>query len=246
MAQTYGNPHYSPPVQCSSNTVTWTDTITANATKIRQAHLAELRTQVENEFTRRGLGSITWTDPALTANSTKIRKIHIDELRANVNIAKRGDCSSDTLYCPQDSNGMATNFTFTDATITANSTKPRAVHITELRSDIAAMKTACICEAEQCQYCSDCGYHYQYCNHAGVACNNHKYSECQHAMVDVWNCGSINTAGGTTHPYKSWDGGTAVGWDGTVPWAMCNYTPPGSNWPSPHTDWNCKCNPYTW
>jgi hypothetical protein len=250
MAKTYGNPHTLAPKQCSTNTATWTDnTITANSTKVRQVHLAELRTQIQNEFTRRGLGTITWTDPTLTADSSKIRKVHIDELRANINLAKRGDCAADTYYCPQDSNGVATSFTFTDPTITANSTKARAVHITEMRADIAAMKVACVCEAEQCQYCSDCGYHYQYCSHAGVACDNHKYSECHHTMVDVWNCSSINMASNAPNPYKS-DG---VAWDGTVPWTMCNYAPPGSNWGAceyqgghNHTAWNCKCNPYSW
>jgi hypothetical protein len=249
MAKTYDGAHTLPPAQCSSNTVVWTDpTLTGNLSGVRKIHLDELRTAINNELTRRGLDNVVFTDTTVTANVTKIRKIHVDELRAAINKAKRGDCSADGLYCPQEATPH-TDVSFTDQTITANSTKPRLAHFTEMRTAIAALKTACVCEAEQCQYCSDCGYHYQYCSHAGVACDDHKYSECAHTMVDSWNCASINMTTGTVHPNKA-DG---VAWDGTVPWAMCNYAPPGNYWGSceyagghDHSDWNCKCNPYSW
>lgn len=249
---TYGNPHNTVAKQCSANTPTWTDsTITADSTKIRKIHLDELRTQITNEFTRRGLTIAAFTNPTITANSSSIRKTHIDELRARVATCKIGDCSADTYYCPQDTSGA---ISWTDTTLTSNSTKPRKVHVDELRSTISALMTTCICEAEYCNYCADCGYSVRTCDNWDPCCNENQPGQCpKNSWSWKYYCGSINTVSATTHPFKSWDGGTSVAYDGTVPWAMCNYTPPGATWGSceyagghDHSAWDCKCNPYTW
>jgi len=271
MSEFYGNPHKLQVQQCATNLPTWTDsTITAGSTKIRKVHIDEIRSFINTELTRRGLTNVTYTDPTITAGTTKRRKVHIDELRAALSLnLKKGNCPSDTLYCPQDTSGC---MDFTDSTITAGSTKIRKVHVDELRSKLQALMTTCICEAEHCKYCADCGYFYNRCSHAGVACDDHKYNECHHSMVAVYNCSSINLSSVTTYPYKAssctshpsysgwghvWRDPTCTysttAWNGYLPWAMCNYTPPGSNWGTctyqggqNHGTWNCKCNPYTW
>jgi hypothetical protein len=250
---TYGNPHTLPPAQCSTNTVTFTDaTLTADSIKPRKIHLDELRLAINNEETRRGLSTTTWTDSTIVANSTLVRDNHINELRTAISKVKTGDCSGDTYYCPQDTSGA---ISWTDSTITINSTNIRNDHVSEVRTKISALKTSCICEAEQCQYCADCGYSYQYCPFGGCGCDDHKYSECGYSLVWAYVCASTNLAAGTAHPYRTASGNplTTNPWNGQVPWAMCNYTPPGSNWGSceyqgghTHTDWNCKCNPFTW
>lgn len=100
--------------------ISWTDPeIIPNVTKVRKAHIDELRTWINDRRADAGLAAYSWTDPTLTANTTKIRKVHFDEMRtaiANV----YNTCNSSTLA-------------WTDPTLTANTTKIRAAHLTELR-----------------------------------------------------------------------------------------------------------------
>ncbi len=242
----YVNPHSLPPIVCAANIPTWTDDpVVANTDKMRKVHVDELRAEINIELVRRGLAEDVFTDSVITANATKIRKIHIDEIRSACEKAQIGDCV-EGLYCPEDTVGA---LSWTN-TITANATKPKSVDATEIRTAINDLMTSCICETEQCEYCADCGYHYSTCSLAGCSCDNHKYAECQHTTNNYWVCASINLASETEHPYKS---SPSTPWDGTVPWDMCSYTPPGSNWRSceyqgghDHTAWGCKCNPYTW
>lgn len=232
--------HTLPPVQCGANTPSFTDTVTANTTVIKPVHITELRTKLNDEFTRRVKSTGSYTDPTLTANTTIIRAVHVSELRTECSACKNG--RSEAGYCPEDNSGC---MDFTDPTITALSTVAKAVHLTQLRTKVTALWQGCICETEQCEYCSDCGYKYQAyacpCQ-KGCYCDNSKYSGgCTHNYYYwVYNCGSINTGG--THPYKSY--APAVTWDGTVPWNWGDGIPGGSlNWAS---YWTCKCNPYTW
>jgi hypothetical protein len=240
MPETYGNPHKLPPIACGSNIPTWTDpTITASVTKPRKPHVDELRTKINLELTRRGITNYTFTD-TITATVTKFRKLHIDQLRdAVANSIKKGDCAADTYYCPQDTSGCAD---FTDPTVTASVTKRRKPHIDELRAKLQALMTTCICEAEQCEYCSDCGYKYAVCSHNGVACNDHQSGESCAFFYPTGPCGSRNTGG--VHPFKTFStSGIGTPWDGYVPWTMGSAVP-GIAWTS--SPWSCKCNPYSY
>jgi hypothetical protein len=244
MSESYGNPHKLPVTQCAANTPTWTTdpTITAGTTKIRKPHIDELRTKVNAELTRRGLTNYTFTDSTIVAGTTKVRKIHLDDLRTAISInIKKGDCSTDTYYCPQDTSG---SMAFTDPTVTAGTTKVRKTHIDELRTKLAALMVTCICEAEQCDYCADCGYKYSTCSHNGVACNNHQSGESCGYNYPTGPCGSRNTGG--AHPFREFTtGGTGTVWDGYVPWAMGSGIPGAAiNWTS--SPWTCKCNPYSY
>ena len=239
--------HKLPPKQCSSNTPAWTDPVLTDlSTKVRKVHIDELRSFLNTEFVRRGLTQASFTDPTITNLVTEIRKVHVDQLRTELAACKSG--RGESGYCPQDSSGC---MDFTDPTITALSTEVRGVHFREMTQKVQALMTGCICETEQCQYCADCGYHYTTCSHAGVACDDHKYSECHHSINHYWICASINLPSSAEHPYKS--ANPPVAWDGYVPWDWCVYTPPGSNWGTceysgghNHSAWNCKCNPYSW
>lgn len=253
MAENYENPHVLPPEQCSTNVPTWTDDpLNERDQLIRKTHIDELRSEINDELTRRNLNTETWTDSTITANVTKVRRIHIVELRNAVEKIQSGDCSSDVLYCPEDTVGSVS----WGESISAGSTEVSKTHISEIRSQLASQMQTCICETEQCEYCADCGYHYTTCSHAGCACDDHKYSDCQYSLNHQWVCASVNLAVGTTHPYKEADGDplSTSAWDGTVPWDMCNYAPPGLNWAACEyqgghdhsSDWNCKCNPYNW
>lgn len=240
----YGNPHTLSPTTCSTNTFTFTDPSLTTVTKPRTVHINELRTAIDTELSRRGLSTTTWTDSTLTANSTLIRKTHVDELRTALIKVHTGDCS-DAYYCPQDALSCAD---FTDSTINANSTFVRNLHVTQLRTAINTLRTSCICEAEQCQYCADCGYYYQYCNHNGIVCDDSQSGESCGYYYASGACASYNVGG--SHPYTSATGSppggegcsySTVAWNNTVPWNMCNYAPPGNNWT---VYWTCKCNPF--
>lgn len=249
--------HTPPPPRNSGNTLTGlTDTtIVADQTKAKAVHITELRTKLNAEFTRRTLSPYnSWTDASLTTGD-RIRKVHIDELRTQLAACKSGwNCVTDDSGCMD----------FTDPSIVAGTTRVRAVHITDIRTKLQNLMTGCICEIEQCQYCADCGYYYTKCAHKSVACDDHKYGECSHSIYTGYSCASVNLAPMTTHPYKqslcshpdtygvTSCTHTSVAWDGTVPWDICNYAPPGSVWGTceylsghNHSEWNCKCNPYT-
>lgn len=256
MAQTWGNPHLQQPKQCSTNTTPFTDTtVVARSTAIKGVHITELRAAIDAELTRRHLGTTTWTDPTLSPRATTIKESYITELRTKAeSFLKDGDCSADVLYCPQDTTGATA---YTDPTITPRITSVKAAHINELRTRVNAFKTTCICEAEFCNYCADCGYQYQTCSFA-ACCNEHQagtYNNCTpNNRYNVYICGSINLPVATEFPYKGFTtGSVSTAWDGYVPWAMCNYTPPGKNWGSctyqgglNHSNWDCKCNPFSW
>lgn len=73
---------------------------------------------------------INWTDPVLTPTVTPIRSVHILELRTNANFL----CNNYPWF------GVSPA-AWTDI-LTSNSTKPRAVHISELRQKITQLYNA--------------------------------------------------------------------------------------------------------
>lgn len=230
----YDNPHLMPVTQCATNLYSWDDTITQDVTQVRAVHVTELRTAINEELTRRGLDTLTWED-TITANSTLIRKQHVDELRDAITTLKTGDCPTDSYYCPEDTSGCVDGWD----TIVAGTTQVRAEHFNQMRTIVNGLRTTCICETEQCQYCSDCGYRTSSCpSNRPCYCDNSKYATGCNPQVSIYNCGSINTGG--MSPYKTFPG--SIPQDGYVPWAMCAYAP-GSNWSA---YWTCKCSPFTW
>ena len=63
----------------------WTDPVlTAGVTRVRLAHLLELREALAAAYAAARRSAPRWTDAALAAGSTPIRAAHLMELRAAV------------------------------------------------------------------------------------------------------------------------------------------------------------------
>jgi hypothetical protein len=239
---------------CPSNITSFTDNpVVADTTVPRAIHQSEIKSTITAESQRRRL-SATPAVSSVTADTTLWRKAHIDELRAAINYlqvptempAHSCPTNSDS-YCPANTYGWCPSdthsaFTWTDPTITIDQTLIRAIHVNELRTNLTAETTTCVCEQEACNYCSDCGYAIPACSYSPCACDNHKYVECGNYPYTVYSCATVNSSG-TWVPQ-------------TAPWnCMCNFTPPGKSWiyynppHSPaysHPEWGCMCNPFTW
>ena len=56
----------------------------AGATRVRLAHLLELREALAEAYAAAGRPAPRWTDPAPAAGTTPIRAAHLNELRAAV------------------------------------------------------------------------------------------------------------------------------------------------------------------
>jgi hypothetical protein len=110
-----------------ATTVIFTDaTLTQQSTKLKAAHITELRTAVNAVCTLASNPSpcsTAFTDLTLTAQSTKAKAAHVNELRAKLNAAR--------------SSLVLTAQTYTDPpTVTAQSTLIKAAHINELRNGV--------------------------------------------------------------------------------------------------------------
>lgn len=95
------------------------DPLVAGTTLVKSVHLTELRTAVNALLNTAGLPPATFTEPSLTLG-TSIRKVHIEELRAAILSARAALGLSIPL--------------FADATLTAQSTPIKALHIQQLRA----------------------------------------------------------------------------------------------------------------
>lgn len=94
------------------------ESITAGVTRVKLAHLTELRSAANSARTVVGLAPMTWAEPA----PSLIRASHITELRAAINAART-------------SIGLASS-TFSDSTLAAGTAKVRAAHLMELRASL--------------------------------------------------------------------------------------------------------------
>lgn len=110
---------------CPIQTIFSDDPVLAASTKVKAAHINELRSAINELRSCVGLGNYSFTD-TLTAGNTKIKAIHVQELRNALNEvydrAGRGRPS------------------YTDSTLTAGQTKVKASHINELRGAARALE----------------------------------------------------------------------------------------------------------
>ncbi len=104
-----------------TTTSVFTDSSLVAGIVVKPAHFNELRTAVNAVRTLAGLSTFSFTVPPPAATVT-IRKAHVDDLRTNLAAARA-------------SLGLSA-LTLTDPTITAGTTPPKAVHITELRNGV--------------------------------------------------------------------------------------------------------------
>lgn len=107
-------------------TVSFTDnTLTATSTPVKAVHLTELRTRVNALRARYNLAAFTFTTATITAGTTTILAVHITELRT----ALAGAYTAAGQSVP----------TYTDPGLAAGTTV-KAVHISELRSNMQALE----------------------------------------------------------------------------------------------------------
>lgn len=100
------------------------DPLEIGGTAIRAVHMTELRSRIDALRVRFTLGAVSWTDPSLAGVTAKAA--HLTELRTALQQAY----VAAGLPAP----------TFTDATVTAGSTRIRAVHIQELRDAVVDLE----------------------------------------------------------------------------------------------------------
>lgn len=104
-----------------ATTVIFTDDpLVAGSTRIKAVHITQLRTAINALRAAAGLSAASFTDPSLSG--VRVKAIHIAQLRTALNQARSAL-------------GLAT-ITFTDSTITAGTTKIKAIHVTQLRSGV--------------------------------------------------------------------------------------------------------------
>ena len=104
----------------------FTDTITANQTKIKAVHFTQLRTKINNLETYYNLTNTVWTN-TITGGTTKIKGEDILEMRqALQRIA---------TYL----NGFGANITLTWTDSTLENKRIKAVHINELRNALTSL-----------------------------------------------------------------------------------------------------------
>jgi hypothetical protein len=96
-------------------------TYTPLVTPVRNYHVTDLRTRINNELIRRGKPTYTFTDPTLTATITKVTTTHINQLRA----AAQQIAPYITLVV-------------TDPVLVATVTKIKAVHLQEIDNYVTA------------------------------------------------------------------------------------------------------------
>ncbi|HEX8155038.1 MAG TPA: hypothetical protein VF698_18030 [Thermoanaerobaculia bacterium] len=105
-----------------ATTVIFTDDPLSAGTITKGVHMTQLRTAVTAMRTLAALSVPTYTDPTITT-AIPLKAAHVTELRANLTAARTA------LSLPALPS-------FTDPTLTAGVTAPKAVHLTELRNGV--------------------------------------------------------------------------------------------------------------
>jgi hypothetical protein len=97
------------------------DPLVASSTRIKSAHVTQLRQAVNAVRACAGLPAATFTDPTLSP-SIKMKAVHLQELR-------------DALSPVRTALGLST-IPYTDPTLTANTTRIKAQHVQDLRTGV--------------------------------------------------------------------------------------------------------------
>jgi hypothetical protein len=107
----------------------WTDDpIQPGLTRIRSAHITELRLAIASKFMDCGGSAPQWSEPFLFAGLTPIRAAHLEELRIYTQAL---------VDLHRQKNGLSyRSLSFTDPIITPHLTPIRKVHIEELRAAV--------------------------------------------------------------------------------------------------------------
>ena len=96
------------------------------ATRIKAAHITELRERINAQRLRFSLAAFAWTDAAIIPGVTPVRRVHLTELRTALSEA----------YVAAGRDRPA----YTDSSIVAGVTPIRAVHVSELQEAVIALE----------------------------------------------------------------------------------------------------------
>lgn len=105
------------------------DPLVAGTTSIKAIHITELRSRIDALRVHWGLAAYGWTDANLTGVATKA--VHVTEMRTAL-----GNAYDAAIAAGR----HVTHPSFTDNPLTVQQTKVKAVHISELRSDVLTLE----------------------------------------------------------------------------------------------------------
>jgi hypothetical protein len=106
-----------------ATTVIFTDpTLNAQSTRVKAAHITELRSAIAAVRTLAGLTAYSFVDSTITAGLTQVKKVHLTDLRTAL------DAARSILALPA--------LSYTDNPVTVQSTVIKAAHIAELRAGV--------------------------------------------------------------------------------------------------------------
>jgi hypothetical protein len=111
---------------CSFCSAPFTDPLVVGVTVAKGVHLAELRSRIDAQRVRFGLGAYAWTDTVLTpAGTVRIKAVHVTEMRTALAAAYTAHGLTPPVY--------------TDPAL-APGTTVKAIHITELRNAVIGLE----------------------------------------------------------------------------------------------------------
>ncbi len=147
-------PNPNPGTPCPTNMTTFsTDTV------VRDEHINELRTAINDEKARRGEVSETFTDTIAVGGV--IKGLYVEELQATIEAMK--------------------SFTWVEAYTNLAGSTIKDEYFTELRTNVNTVEAECLCD---CNYCTcDCNYCTCNCNY-GCTCNCNHSCTCNCAYSD--------------------------------------------------------------
>jgi hypothetical protein len=113
---------------CSTCSAPFTDPLVVGVTVAKGVHVTELRSRINAQRVRFGLGAYPWTDATLTpAGTVLIKAMHVTEMRTALAAAYTAHGLTPPVY--------------TDSAL-APGTTVKAIHITELRNAVISLEAS--------------------------------------------------------------------------------------------------------
>ena len=229
------------------------DPLQPNSVNIRKVHIDELRQAIYTIQNPPGYppNSCPTNQDTCVCETHKIVYTYYQGSPAEYCSFCQDYCKTNVKgYCASDN---STRIQWTDPNIVAGQTPVRKPHIVEARNFLNEQRQQCVCEAERCSYCADCGHSYQWITWQGCWCDDHKYNECMRSETWYHICKTADADTSDFEQALQQNLPPGINSGDQVPWnCMCNFTPPGSGWNvtrrgyNRQATWGCMCNPFRW